>query len=102
MKRLFPILLITLSFAACKPSWVRELERKNPLRDSTQYTSVYFRFDTIINDFEVSGILYPAYEDVHGWNGYENGVRLFFHSLKTDKESGRIGMNIAIVFRIYS
>lgn len=86
MKRLFPILLITLLFAACKPAWVRELECKNPLRDSTRYTSVYFRFDTIINNFEVSGILYPAYDDVHGWNGYENGVRLFFHSLKTDKE----------------
>ena len=86
MKRLFPILLIALSLVSCKPSWVREMESKNPLKDSTQFTSVYFRFDTIINDFEVSGILYPQYDDFHGWSGYENGVRLFFHSLKSGKE----------------
>lgn len=86
MKHIIPILLITLSFAACKPTWVRDLESKNPMKDSTNYISVYFRFDTIINDFEVSGILYPTYDDVQGWSEYENGVRLFFHSLKTDKE----------------
>lgn len=86
MKRLFPILLVALSFASCKPGWIRELESKNPLKDSTQYTSVYFCFDTIINDFEVRGVLYPTYDDVHGWDAYENGVRIFFHSLKTDKE----------------
>lgn len=86
MRRFIPILIIALSFASCKPTWVRELESKNPFKNDTNYVSVYFHFDTIINDFEVSGILYPYYDEVHGWNGYENGVRLFFHSLKTDKE----------------
>lgn len=66
--------------------WVSDLERKNPLKDSTNYISVYFRFDTIINDFEVSGILYPYYFPKTGWSEYENGVRLFFHSRKTGKE----------------
>ena len=31
--------------------WVQELAKKNPLKDSINITSVYFRFDTIINDF---------------------------------------------------
>jgi hypothetical protein len=65
---------------------VQELESKNPLKDSTNYISVYFRFDTIINDFEVSGILYPYYSDKTGWSDIENGVRLFFYSHKTGKE----------------
>ena len=83
---LFAIVAVCLAFASCKQTWVQELESKNPLRNDTNFTSVYFRFDTIINDFEVSGILYPWYDDFQGWNGYENGVRLFFHSLKTGKE----------------
>lgn len=86
MKRLIPILLIVLSSCTCHNNWVQELESKNPLKDSTNYISVYFRFDTIINDFEVSGILYPYYSDKSGWSDIENGVRLFFHSRKTGKE----------------
>lgn len=66
--------------------WVSDLESKNPLKDSTNSISVYFRFDTIINDFEVSGILYPYYSEQYGWSMYENGVRLFFHSRNTSKE----------------
>ena len=66
--------------------WVSDLENKNPLKDSTNYISVYFRFDTIINDFEVSGILYPYYSAKTGWSDIENGVRLFFYSHKTGKE----------------
>lgn len=66
--------------------WITNLESKNPLKDSTNYISVYFRFDTIINDFEVSGILYPYYSEQYGWSMYENGVRLFFHSRNTSKE----------------
>ena len=87
MKRIIPIFLIF--FSACtsnQQTWVQELEGKNPLKDSTNYISVYFRFDTIINDFEVSGILYPDYSPKTGWSEYENGVRLFFHSRKTGKE----------------
>lgn len=87
MKRLLIITLTVLSFAACtKPNWVQELERKNPLKDSANVISVYFRFDTIINDFEVTGILYPCYDEKSGWSAYENGARLFFHNLKTGKE----------------
>ena len=66
--------------------WVQELVKKNPLKDSANYTSVYFRFDTIINDFEVNGIFYPSYFSEYGWDAHENGVYLYFHSLNTGKE----------------
>lgn len=67
-------------------SWVQELKQRNPLNDSANYTSVYFRFDTIINDFEVNGIFYPSYFPEYGWDAHENGVYLYFHSLNTGKE----------------
>ena len=86
MKRLIPILLTVLSSCTCHNNWVQELENKNPLKDSADVISVYFCFDTIINDFEVSGILYPIYSPKTGWSEYENGARLFFHSRKTGKE----------------
>ena len=86
MRRLIPLLLIALSSCIHTNNWMQELENKNPLKDSTEYISVYFRFDTIINDFEVSGILYPYYSEQYGWSMYENGVRLFFHSRNTSKE----------------
>lgn len=66
--------------------WVQELAEKNPLKDSANYTSVYFRFDTIINDFEVNGIFYPSYFPEYGWDAHENGVYLYFRSFKTGKE----------------
>ena len=66
--------------------WVQELMTKNPLKDSTNITSVYFRFDTIIEDFEVKGIFYPSYYPEYGWEAHENGVFLYLHSLKTGKE----------------
>ena len=87
MKRLIPTFLIILS--ACtsyQQNWVQELENKNPLKDCADVISVYFRFDTIINDFEVSGILYPNYSDKSGWSDMENGARLFFYSRTTGKE----------------
>ena len=86
MKKIFLCITILAAFVSCTPSWVRELESKNPLKDSTDYISVYFRFDTIVNGYEVSGILYPLYTEKYGWNDSENGVRLFFHDLKTGKE----------------
>lgn len=74
--------------------WVLDLQQKNPLKDSANYTNVYFRFDTILNDFEVSGILYPRrVEEEYGWEAQESGVRLFFHNLKTDKEYLWTNMN---------
>ncbi len=66
--------------------WVFDLQKKNPLKNSANYTNVYFRFDTILNNFEVSGILYPRPAENYGWEAHESGVRLFFHNLKTDKE----------------
>lgn len=87
MKRLVFILFTIFSFCACNnQDWVRELEAKNPLKDSANVVSVYFRFDTIINNFEVSGILYPSYDDKYGWDEWENGTRLFFRNFKTGKE----------------
>ena len=73
--------------------WVLDLQQKNPLKDSANYTNVYFRFDTILNDFDVSGILYPKYYEEYGWEPHESGVRLFFHNLKTDKEYIWTNMN---------
>lgn len=82
----FIILVASLLCVSCTPIWVRELETKDMLNDSANTISVYFRFDTIINNFEVSGILYPNFSEEYGWSCAENGVRLFFISLNTGKE----------------
>lgn len=71
---------------SCTPIWVRELEAKNMFKDSANIISIYFRFDTIINDFEVSGILYPNYSEEYGWSYAENGVRIFFYNQETGIE----------------
>lgn len=109
-KRSLIVFVITgMFFAACttqtkdstmpykvspKAQWVKELQQKNPLKDSANYTNVYFRFDTILNDFEVSGILYPRrVKEKYAWEAHESGVRLFFHNLKTDKEYLWTNMN---------
>ena len=86
MKRHLYLLLALSLYACTKPDWMQELQDKNPLKDSADVVSVYFRFDTVINDFEVRGILYPFYDEKYGWSASENGVRIFFHSLKTGKE----------------
>lgn len=70
---------------SAKAQWVQELAKKNPLKDSTNITGVYFRFNTIVNDFEVIGVFYPTYKQEHGWDDEENGVYLIFHSLKPAK-----------------
>ena len=71
---------------SCTPIWVRELETKDIQKGCANNISVYFRFDTIINGFVVSGILYPNYSKEYGWSYAENGVRLFFASINTNKE----------------
>ena len=86
MKHYFYLILFLALCSCNSPEWVRELEVQNPLKDSAGVVSVYFRFDTIINDFEVSGILYPEYLDQYGWNDAENGVRLIFRSILTGKQ----------------
>ena len=86
----FIICCLTLITSSCtkqsNTQWVLDLRQKNPLMDCANYTSVYFQFDTIINNFKVSGIIYPKYYESYGWDANENGVRLFFYSQKTDKE----------------
>ena len=89
MKKVYLLIIFALALVSCGkvlPSWVIELEAKNPLKDNPNFTSVYFRFDTIINDFQVSGIFYPSYSKEYGWDAHENGARIFFHNLKTGKE----------------
>jgi hypothetical protein len=62
------ILVASLLCISCTPIWVRELEIENMFKDSANIISIYFRFDTIIHDFEVSGILYPNYSEEYGWS----------------------------------
>lgn len=103
MKRLFPILLIALSACTHTNNWVQELESKNPLKDSTEYISVYIRFDTIINDFEVSGILYPYYSEQYGWSMYENGyVCSSILVIQTKNIFGRISTRLVNASKIHS
>lgn len=93
----FIICCLTLITSSCtkqsNTQWVIDLQQKNPLMDSANYTSVYFRFDTILNNFEVCGILYPKYYKEYGWEPHESGVRLFFHNLNTGKEYIWTNMN---------
>ncbi|MBR5677903.1 MAG: hypothetical protein IKX20_07180 [Paludibacteraceae bacterium] len=86
MKRFLFISFAIFSLAVYGNDWVQELAIKNPLQNDTRFISVYFRFDTIINDFEVSGILYPYHSQKNGWSEYENGARIFFRSQKSGKE----------------
>lgn len=70
--------------------WVHELQQNNPLRDSANICSIYFQYDTVVNNFEVSGIFYPRYyepntnDKKYGWFD-DGGVTLFFHDITTGK-----------------
>lgn len=72
----YMILVTSLLCISCTPNWVRELETKDIQKGCANNISVYFRFDTIINGFVVSGILYPNYSKEYGWSYAENGVAL--------------------------
>lgn len=97
---------LTICFASCKnnrprPSckrvaqhdsaWVQELSQRNPFANDTNYTSVYFRFDTIVNGYDVRGIYFPTYAEEnkhdrwHGWY-YESGVIMYFRNIATGQE----------------
>lgn len=72
-------------------TWVQELTLRNPFANDTNYISVYFRFDTIVNGYDVRGIYFPSYreEDMHDrWHGwfYESGVIMYFRNIDTGKE----------------
>lgn len=105
-KNLLSILLSIILFASSctkqidttKPSkvssnaeWVQELKQRNPLKDSANITSVYFCYDTIVNDYKVSGIFYPIYQEEYkndrwgGWS-YESGVYMIFYNVQTGNE----------------
>ncbi len=57
--------------------WVSDLENKNPFKNSTKYISVYFRFDTIINDFEVSVFLSRKTGKEYIWTDWDNSCSCF-------------------------
>lgn len=73
------------------PEWANELAQRNPFANDTNYISVYFRFDTIVNDYDVRGIYFPSYREEnkhdrwHGWF-YESGVIMYFRNITTGKE----------------
>ena len=72
-------------------TWVQEMTQRNPFANDTGYTSVYFKFDTIVNGYNVSGIYFPTYHEenkndrFHGWF-YESGVIMYFRNITTGKE----------------
>lgn len=72
-------------------TWVQELSQHNPFANDTNYISVYFRFDTIVNGYDVRGIYFPSYREEnkhdrwHGWF-YESGVIMYFRNITTGKE----------------
>ena len=74
-----------------KESWVQELKQRNPLVNDTKYISVYFKYDTIVNGYDVRGIYFPSYcwenrhDSFHGWF-YESGVIMYFRNVNTGKE----------------
>lgn len=104
-RKIIPILVIILVAISCikqtdttKPykvssnaAWVKELKQRNPLKDSANITSVYFRYDTIVNGYEVCGIFYPIYQEEYkndSWGGWssESGVYMVFHNVQTGTE----------------
>ena len=104
-RKIIPLIVVILFAISCtkqidttKPykvssnaSWVQELKQRNPLKDSTNITSVYFRYDTIVNGYEVCGIFYPIYQEEYkndSWGGWssESGVYMVFHNVQTGKE----------------
>ena len=104
-RKIIPLLAIILVAVSCtkqtdttKPykessnaAWVEELKKRNPLKDSANITSVYFRYDTIVNGYEVSGIFYPIYQEEYksdSWGGwsYESGVYMIFRNVKIGNE----------------
>jgi len=104
-RKIIPLIAVILIAVSCakqidttKPykvssnaSWVRELKQQNPLKDSANITSVYFRYDTIVNGYEVSGIFYPIYQEEYksdSWGGwsYESGAYMVFHNVQAGNE----------------
>lgn len=72
-------------------AWAQELSQRNPFANDTNYISVYFKYDTIVNGYDVRGIYFPTYTEEnkhdrwHGWF-YESGVIMYFRNIATGKE----------------
>ena len=103
---LLSTIVLTLAFASCGKNqhqtscntstqndsiWVQELSQRNPFANDTNYISVYLRFDTIVNGYDVRGIYFPSYREEnkhdrwHGWF-YESGVIMYFRNIASGKE----------------
>ena len=67
-----------------KEAWVQELEQHNPIANDSKYISVYFKYDTIVNGYDVRGIFFPSY--FQEYIDYKNGVIMYFRNLATGKE----------------
>lgn len=68
--------------------WKQELEQKSlqlksPYVDNPDLVRVYFTFDTIVNDYKVTGIFYPTVDDAKNHDG---GVFLLMRNVVTGKE----------------
>ena len=103
---IFLIAVIAICFASCgknqsntssiiaeqgDSTWVQDLTQRNPFANDTNYISVYFRYDTIVNGYDVRGIYFPSHreEDKHDrWHGwfYESGVIMYFRNIATGRE----------------
>lgn len=67
-----------------KATWVNELKAENPFKD--RLCSVYFKFDTIVNGYDVSGIFYPYYDsNKKEWADYY-ALLYFFRDIVTGCE----------------
>lgn len=86
--------VLAITFTSC---WnadelkIRELKKKNPFKDNPDYISVYFKYDTIVDNYEVSGIFFPSFnpetkeENGSGWDE-PCGVYMRFRNVQTNRE----------------
>ena len=93
MKRniIISVIFVFVSCGTTAPAWEHELAQRNPFANDSNYVSVYFRFDTIVNGYDVRGIYFPSYreEDKHDrWHGwfYESGIIMYFRNIATGRE----------------
>ncbi len=63
---------------------VKSLQLKSPYLDNPDLVRVYFTFDTIVDDYKVSGIFYPTSDD--DAKNYNGGVFLLMRNVVTGKE----------------
>lgn len=69
--------------------WMQELELKSlqlksPYLDNPDILRVYFQFDTIVEDYKVSGVFYPTSDD--DAKNYYGGVSMYLRNVVTGRE----------------